>query len=72
MAKSNSNSDQKTQEPATRARVSHAPKALKEAQERKHLIDQANKTSANEKNGRGGLDPARFGDWEIKGITSDF
>lgn len=23
-------------------------------------------------NGRGGLDPVRYGDWEIKGITSDF
>jgi hypothetical protein len=22
--------------------------------------------------GRGGLDPARYGDWEIKGLTSDF
>ena len=25
-----------------------------------------------EKGGRGGLDPARYGDWEIKGLTSDF
>jgi hypothetical protein len=25
-----------------------------------------------EKNGRGGLDPARYGDWEIKGLTADF
>jgi hypothetical protein len=22
--------------------------------------------------GRGGLDPARYGDWEINGLTSDF
>jgi hypothetical protein len=22
--------------------------------------------------GRGGLDPARYGDWEIKGLASDF
>ena len=22
--------------------------------------------------GRGGLEPTRYGDWEIKGITSDF
>ena len=22
--------------------------------------------------GRGGLDPTRYGDWEVKGITSDF
>ena len=25
-----------------------------------------------EVNGRGGLDPARYGDWEVKGIASDF
>ena len=22
--------------------------------------------------GRGGLEPTRYGDWEVKGITSDF
>jgi hypothetical protein len=22
--------------------------------------------------GRGGLDPARYGDWEVKGLASDF
>jgi hypothetical protein len=22
--------------------------------------------------GRGGLDPARYGDWEVKGVASDF
>jgi hypothetical protein len=25
-----------------------------------------------ELNGRGGLDPVRYGDWEVKGIASDF
>jgi hypothetical protein len=25
-----------------------------------------------EKGGRGGLEPGRYGDWEIKGLTSDF
>lgn len=25
-----------------------------------------------EVNGRGGLDPVRYQDWEIKGLTSDF
>ena len=25
-----------------------------------------------ELNGRGGLDPSRYGDWEVKGIASDF
>lgn len=26
----------------------------------------------NEVHGRGGLDPARYGDWEVKGLASDF
>ncbi|MGC1348405.1 MAG: DUF1674 domain-containing protein, partial [Xanthobacteraceae bacterium] len=25
-----------------------------------------------ETGGRGGLDPTRYGDWEISGLTSDF
>jgi hypothetical protein len=29
-------------------------------------------TAPKEVNGRGGLDPARYGDWEVKGIASDF
>ena len=28
--------------------------------------------AAPEVNGRGGLDPARYGDWEVKGIAADF
>ena len=28
--------------------------------------------TAKELNGRGGLDPTRYGDWEINGLISDF
>jgi len=28
--------------------------------------------SPKEVNGQGGLDPARYGDWEVKGLASDF
>ena len=28
--------------------------------------------AAKEVAGRGGLDPTRYGDWEIKGLISDF
>jgi hypothetical protein len=28
--------------------------------------------SANEIPGRGGLDPTRYGDWEVNGLASDF
>lgn len=47
-----------------------AQRALKEAEERRK---NENLTQApREIGGRGGKDPARFGDWEIKGRTIDF
>ena len=52
-----------------------AERALAEAEERRRTrAAQAEKEAppAKEINGRGGLDPARYGDWEIKGIISDF
>ncbi|WP_310622005.1 DUF1674 domain-containing protein [Flexibacterium corallicola] len=49
-----------------------AQRALKEAEERRAHIDQVTQKRAKELNGRGGLDPARYNDWEVKGITSDF
>ncbi|MET3589133.1 hypothetical protein ABID23_000203 [Bartonella silvatica] len=47
-----------------------AQRALKEAAERrKH---ETNKEKPLENGGRGGKDPARYGDWEIKGRAIDF
>jgi len=47
-----------------------AQRALKEAEDRRmNLQDQ---TTKKEIGGRKGPDPARFGDWEAKGIASDF
>ena len=51
---------------------SAAERALAEAEARRAEIDARAKAGAKEKGGRGGLDPARYGDWEIKGLTSDF
>ena len=49
-----------------------AERALAEAVERR-LLDEALKAArVKELNGRGGLDPVRYGDWEIKGLASDF
>jgi hypothetical protein len=62
-------------EPApARALSAAAKRALAEAQARRAAIDaQANAASARpETAGRGGLEPVRYGDWEIKGLTSDF
>lgn len=49
-----------------------ARRALEEAAARRRDIDAAMAARPPEKDGRGGLDPARYGDWEIKGLTSDF
>jgi len=49
-----------------------AERALAEAAERRSLADAAKAASPTEINGRGGLDPSRFGDWEIDGRAVDF
>ena len=47
-----------------------ASRALAEAAERRAAAEKAQK--AAEIGGREGPDPARYGDWEVKGIASDF
>jgi len=47
-----------------------AQRALAEAEERRRRAGAT--AGAPEVNGRGGLDPARYGDWEVKGIAADF
>jgi hypothetical protein len=49
-----------------------ARRALAEAEARRREIDAKIAAAPKEEGGRGGLDPARYGDWEIKGLTSDF
>lgn len=49
-----------------------AQRALAEAEARRAEIDAASAMAPKEKGGRGGLEPVRYGDWEIKGLTSDF
>ncbi|WP_029058109.1 DUF1674 domain-containing protein [Stappia stellulata] len=49
-----------------------AQRALKEAQARRKEIDARQKALPREIDGRGGLEPTRYADWEIKGIASDF
>ena len=45
-----------------------ARRALAEAQERR---SRPARPAEPEINGRGGLDPVRYGDWEVKGLASD-
>lgn len=49
-----------------------AERALAEAAERRRAIDAKGAFAQKEQGGRGGLEPGRYGDWEIKGLTSDF
>ena len=47
-----------------------AKRALAEAEQRRRAAAVAQ--AAPERNGRGGLAPTRYGDWEVKGIAADF
>jgi hypothetical protein len=51
-----------------------AKRALAEAAERRAAQEARleDLTRKREVNGRGGLDPVRYEDWEVKGIASDF
>ncbi len=49
-----------------------ARQALAEAQERHRKSENDKKARQKELNGRKGPEPTRYGDWENKGIVSDF
>jgi hypothetical protein len=49
-----------------------AERALAEAAARRTERERAEAKRPTEIAGRGGLDPARYGDWEVKGVASDF
>lgn len=59
-------------QPAPKSLSPAAQRALAEAEARRKQIDAEMAARPKEKGGRGGLDPNRYGDWEIKGITADF
>ncbi len=50
-----------------------ARRALAEAEERRRLAaERAQQARPREIDGREGPEPTRYGDWEVKGIASDF
>ena len=49
-----------------------AERALAEAAARRAERDRVNAERPPELQGRGGLDPVRYGDWEVEGRASDF
>ena len=59
---------------APRALSPEAQRALAEAAERRAAIDAhaAAISATPERLGRGGLEPVRYDDWEVKGLAVDF
>jgi hypothetical protein len=57
---------------AKRPLTPEAERALAEAEARRAERARQEAETAKEIAGRGGLDPTRYGDWEINGIISDF
>lgn len=57
---------------APKTLTSAAQRALAEAEERRIKAKADAKSLPPEEGGRGGKDPARFGDWEVNGRAIDF
>jgi hypothetical protein len=49
-----------------------AEAAARRAEAERKLAEHEKSETPKEIAGRGGLDPARYGDWEINGLISDF
>lgn len=49
-----------------------AQRALREAETRRADYEKREAAMPTELGGRGGREPGRYGDWEVKGIASDF
>jgi hypothetical protein len=58
--------------PGKRKLPPHAERALAEAAERRAAVEKHPKTASKEIGGAVGPEPTRYGDWEKKGLTSDF
>ena len=58
-------------EPARREPTPAARRALAEADARRRALAEA-ELAPKELHGRGGQEPVRYGDWEVKGLASDF
>ena len=66
--------DEQTPEnrPDSRPLAAAARRALAEAEERRAVYLEKEAALPREIGGRGGREPGRYGDWEVKGLTSDF
>jgi hypothetical protein len=62
-------------EPETPTRKPFSPaarRALAEAEARRQAYREKEAAQPREVGGRGGKEPVRYGDWEVKGLASDF
>lgn len=57
--------------PLSRPLTAAAERALAEAEARRQAASPA-PDRPREVHGRGGAEPVRFGDWEVKGLATDF
>lgn len=66
--------DSETGQPRADARMlpEAAKRALAEAEARRAGYLRAEAGRPKEIGGRGGKEPGRYGDWEVKGLASDF
>jgi hypothetical protein len=61
--------------PETSARKPLSPaaeRALAEAEARRRVYREQEAVQPRELGGRGGKEPVRYGDWEVKGLAADF
>ncbi len=63
-----------TEAPPPKVLSPAAQRALAEAEARRAEIDARAEEIRREReiNGRGGLEPVRYDDWEVKGLATDF
>jgi hypothetical protein len=64
--------DATPEDPAGKLPTTAAQRALTEAQARRQAYLEAESAMPKELGGRGGQEPVRYGDWEVKGLASDF
>jgi hypothetical protein len=72
MAKSRDSEPATGAEPGGKARSAAAERALMEAAARRAEIDARAAAMAPEHEARREREPVRYGDWEVKGLASDF
>ncbi len=62
----------KSETSARKALSPAAERALAEAEARRQVYCRKEAAQPREFGGRGGKEPVRYGDWEVKGLAADF